>query len=90
MTAVKIIQLVCSACGAEVNKIESVAASVDERAAQVAAALRVDLDKAKALVSEHGTDPAADADTLAASLANPTDSPCPTPGCPGGEVEVRP
>jgi hypothetical protein len=86
--SVNIIHLVCKACGAEVNKIEHPHADAETRASAVAAALGVDPDQARALVAEHGVDPAADAQKLARSLANPTDSPCPTEGCPGGEVEV--
>lgn len=82
--ALNILHLICAACGAGVNKVEYDPASGEARLQAAAATLGVD----PAVLAQHATDSAADARALAAQLSNPTDSPCPTPGCPGGEVRV--
>jgi hypothetical protein len=82
--AVNILHLVCAVCGAGVNKIEYDPASGAARLEAAAATLGVD----PSALAQHATDGEADARALAQQLANPADSPCPTPNCPGGEVRV--
>jgi hypothetical protein len=82
--AIRILHLICAACGAGVNKVEYDPAQSAARLASAAATLGVD----PSVLAQHNVDSEGEALSLAQSLANPSDSPCPTPGCPGGEVRV--
>jgi len=83
--AVSIIHLVCADCGAGVNKVERVLISAEDRIRHLLAA-GLSRETAEQVVRDNPVEDSAP--VVAQALANPTDSPCPTPECPATAVSV--